>query len=82
MPNPIVADKSKVPATKLPKTYLYDIPTIAGEEITLVGDMSSINEIITDSEKEPSDYYNLMGQKVSQGYRGFVIHNGSKILNR
>lgn len=35
MPDPIVADESKIPATSLPTTYLYDIPTTAGETIEL-----------------------------------------------
>ena len=37
MPEPIVADASKIPATILPETYLYDIPTMAGQEIELIG---------------------------------------------
>ena len=36
MPAPIVKDMSKIPATNLEETQLYDIPTVAGEEITLV----------------------------------------------
>lgn len=36
MPAPIVKDKSKIPATLLPETVLYDIPTEAGQEIELV----------------------------------------------
>lgn len=30
MPAPIVADRSKIPATHLETTYLYDIPTSPG----------------------------------------------------
>lgn len=41
MPEPIVKDASKIPATTLPDTYLYDIPTNAGEEITLVGGLAT-----------------------------------------
>lgn len=37
MPAPIVKDKSKIPETLLPETILYDIPTIAGQEIEFVG---------------------------------------------
>lgn len=36
MPAPIVKDKSKIPATFLQETVLYDIPTEAGQEIELV----------------------------------------------
>ena len=35
MPAPIVADESKIPATVLPETYLYDIPTTPGQVLTL-----------------------------------------------
>ena len=35
MPEPIVKDWSKIPATVLPVTYLYDIPTSAGEVVNL-----------------------------------------------
>ena len=35
MPEPIVKDRSKIPATVLPVTYLYDIPTSAGEVVNL-----------------------------------------------
>ena len=34
MPDPIVADMSKIPETTLPVTYLYDIPTRPGETFT------------------------------------------------
>jgi len=36
IPEPIVADSSKIAKTVLPQTYLYDIPTTIGETITLV----------------------------------------------
>lgn len=36
MSEPVVKDKSKIPATTLPETTLYDIPTTAGQEIQLV----------------------------------------------
>lgn len=46
MPEPIVKDASKISATTLPDTYLYDIPTNAGEEITLVGDLAAIVPVL------------------------------------
>lgn len=36
MPAPVVKDWSKIPATTLPDTYLYDIPTEKGQVIELV----------------------------------------------
>ena len=36
MPAPIVEDSTKIPATTLPKTFLYDIPTLPGQVITLI----------------------------------------------
>ena len=41
MPDPIVADSKKIPDTILPQTYLYDIPTVAGEEIELTANSTS-----------------------------------------
>ena len=35
MPEPIVKDRSKIPATVLPETFLYDIPTTAGQTISI-----------------------------------------------
>lgn len=37
MPAPIVVDATKIPATTLPDTYLYDIQTTPGQVITLTG---------------------------------------------
>ena len=46
MPQPIIVNKSKIPATNLPTSYLYDIPTTAGEEIELIEqDANSIHFI-------------------------------------
>ena len=51
MPAPIVADESKIPATVLPETYLYDIPTTPGQVLTLTavnGTPSSIGNTQAD----------------------------------
>lgn len=85
MPEAIVADKNKIPETKLPVTYLYDIPTTAGEEIELSSkDMSAISDIIddTDDEDATETYYNILGQKVSKDYKGLVITKGHKFINK
>lgn len=83
MPAPIVADKSKIPTTKLPTTYLYDIPTSVGEEIELVSGSTEIEWITEDKETLTDNAcYNILGQKVADDYRGFVIKNGHKVMNR
>lgn len=82
MPDPIVADMSKIPATNLPKTYLYDIPTEAGQEVTLSRNTSFIEEVAAEENTGTDVCYNVLGQKVSSDYRGFVIQNGKKRFNR
>ena len=42
MPAPLVVDASKIPATTLPETYVYDIPTKEGQEIELIGSTTGI----------------------------------------
>ncbi len=84
MPDPIVADKNKIPETHLPSTYLYDIPTQAGETIELTQATSFI-ENITDNRPGPKgkqEYYNIYGQKVNKDYKGIVIGKGQKFINR
>lgn len=80
MPDPIVKDKSKIPATRLEDTYLYDIPTQAGEEITLVSCTTGIANV---SALQPcSDRshvrYNLGGQRVGNSYHGIVVKGRNK----
>lgn len=84
IPEPIVANKNRIPETKLPETYLYDIPTVAGEEIELIQSSSSIHEIAAPvlSECTDDNLYNILGQKVSSDYKGFIITKGKKYLNR
>ena len=82
MPDPIVKDKSKIPATRLEDTYLYDIPTQAGEEITLVSCTTGIANV---SALQPcSDRshvrYNLGGQRVGNSYHGIVVKGGNKYM--
>ena len=86
MPDPIVADPSKIPATTLPTTYLYDIPTTAGQEIELV----DLNETTAIRDVTPSDgqqavsstAYSIDGRRVSDAYRGIIIINGQKYIRK
>ncbi len=84
MPDPIVANPSKIPATTLSTTYLYDIPTTAGQEIELI-DRDETSAIITiqqpDQQFTSSQIaYTLDGRQVSDNYRGLVIVNRQKVV--
>lgn len=82
MPEPIVADMNKIPATKLPDTFLYDIPTEAGQEIVLTADSSGINGITAGSATGTDTSYNVYGQRVNDSYKGIVISKGKKHLRK
>lgn len=85
MPAPIVADRSRIATTQLPTTYLYDIPTAPGQEIELLG-TGSVSGLDLDAAVSASNAsarrYNLLGQPVAEGYRGFVITPGQRMLVR
>ena len=82
MPEPIVKDKSKIPATLLEDTYLYDIPTQAGEEIMLVSSTTGIVDVSVDKPFPGNHHvrYNLSGQQVGKSYHGIVIKDGIKYV--
>lgn len=86
MPLPVVADKTKVPETNLPTTYLYDIPTTAGQEIELVdfGSFSAIDGIVENGEEcIGSDApYTVSGTRANNSYRGVVVKKGRKHIGR
>lgn len=84
MPEPIVVNPGKIPETKLPDTYLYDIPTVAGQSVSLVQSSTAISEITAPSisDDTDTDRYNLLGQKVSADYKGVIITKGKKYINR
>ena len=84
MPDPIVVNPGKIPETKLPETYLYDIPTEAGQSVSLVQTSTAISEITAPSISDDTntDRYNLLGQKVSADYKGVIITKGKKYINR
>lgn len=81
MPDPIVKDKSKIPATKLADTYLYDIPTTAGEEITR-GFHNRYRKCDWKSgiQQPAVVMYNLSGQRVAGNYHGIAVAKGKKFV--
>ena len=84
MPDPIVADSSKIPATALPDTWLYDIPTVAGQEIELVSQDASTGIVEVGSTKVQAhgECYSLAGVRVNEHYRGIVVRDGRKYVNK
>lgn len=81
MPQPIIVNKSKIPATNLPTSYLYDIPTTAGEEIELIEqDANSIHFI--QSPDATASAYTVDGKPVHNSYKGVAITKGQKFLKR
>ena len=85
MPDPIVADASKIPATKLPTTYVYDIATSAGQEIELVDQSgeTAIQTVSTAVQQQAALVcYALDGCRVNNAYKGIVIINGRKYVQK
>ena len=84
MPSAIVADKSKIPSVTLPTTYVYDIPTTAGQEIELIhADASSIvMPEISGDENSDASIYNAAGIKVDNNYKGIVVSRKQKIIKK
>ena len=82
MPSAIVVDESKIPATTLPDTYIYDIPTTAGEEIELIhNDASSVIMPAVDGiGNDDAPKYNAAGIRVNDNYKGIVISRKQKII--
>jgi hypothetical protein len=85
MPDPIVVNPAKIPATTLPATNLYDIPTTAGQELHLVDEASATGITEIPYNQHPSSntqVYDLMGHRVNDSFRGIVVVNGSKCVRR
>ena len=84
MPDAIVADESKIPETILPTTYLYDIPTTAGEVIELVSqDATSAIALVARTQTESAaPAYTIDGMRAANNYKGIVIKGGSKFVRR
>lgn len=86
MPEPVVADKSKIPETHLAMTYLYDIPTVAGQEIELV-DQSTPTALyrLTSNGADTSAHavaYAVDGARVPASYKGVVVVKGHKHIRK
>lgn len=80
------------------KSVMQDLSTTlsAGEQvfrITIKGKQCNIDKLIftlkqstgihdIEADGQSTPVYNLKGQKVSEGYKGFVIRNGRKVLKR
>ncbi|MBQ0075269.1 MAG: autotransporter, partial [Prevotella sp.] len=84
MPKAIVANASKIPQTTLPTTYLYDIPTTAGQEIELQEYNSSTAVVSVSSNKtlDSKKYYNTAGMPVSNSYKGIVVAQDIKSIRK
>ena len=86
MPAPIVKDMSKIPETTLPTTWLYDIPTTAGQEIKLINasatGIQQVSDAKPEAEKAEGPLYNIGGQRVSNSFHGIVVTKGAKYLKR
>ncbi len=82
MPAPIVAKPSAVPETKLPVTYLYDIPTAPGQVVELISASSGVDAVVEDQVEGNSERYDVYGRKVSDSYSGVVIEKGRKYISK
>ena len=80
MPAADVKDATKIPTTNLPTTYLYDIPTVAGETIDLVSQKAMAISAVHSSQFKIHNCYNVQGQRVSDAFKGVVIRNGQKFV--
>ena len=82
---PIVVNMSKIPDTILPTTYLYDVPTVAGQEVELVDadSVTAISVVAADGGKSTCGNdarYTTDGRKVDAQYRGVVVQSGRKSI--
>ena len=84
MPAPIVADRSRIPETNLPKTYVYDIPTSAGETIELLSEegASGIVETVGGTDAAATPLYDLSGRPITSDYKGVAVGHGTKTILR
>ncbi|MBR1547633.1 MAG: glycoside hydrolase family 95 protein [Prevotella sp.] len=85
LPAPIVADQSKIPATSLPTTYVYDIPTTAGQELVLINQSisSGIETVGTAAKANTgSAVYSIDGRRVGDSYHGIAIVKGCKYVKK
>ena len=59
--------------------YILDTQTIEYDCDSIA---TGVQTLMSDSDKEDGQPYNLLGRKVSAETRGIVIINGKKILNK
>lgn len=68
------------------KAYLPYTPSVAGAKVAffaLNGETTGINTIVSASTvNEDAALYNLKGQRVNAAYKGIVIQNGKKFINK
>lgn len=81
MPDPVVADMKKIPETRLPESWLYDISTVPGQEIELTAGSSAIAEVEADT-PSGTQGYDILGRPVAADAPGIVITRNHKYINR
>lgn len=64
---------------KFKTTYELDLNNIL---ISLNGTTTGITNITTDEAAKNAPVYNLAGQKVTKAYKGVVIKNGKKMIQK
>ncbi|MEE1093059.1 MAG: hypothetical protein UHZ01_08290, partial [Prevotella sp.] len=86
MPEPLVVNPSKIPDTNLPTTYLYDIPTKAGDVIILIDkdETSGISSAVMPEENTSADsaIYSTDGKLITATHRGVQISKGVKRMRK
>ena len=80
LPNPIDANKTYTVVAVFNTIYngVAEVKPISVTEETPTG----INAITTNGDNTNSPIFNLAGQRVSKSYKGIIIQNGKKILNK
>jgi hypothetical protein len=80
LPNPIDATKTYTVVAIFNTTYnnVAEVKPITITEETPTG----INTITTNEDSANSPIFNLAGQRVSKSYKGIIIQNGKKLLNK
>ncbi len=83
MPSAIVVNQAKIPSTSLPTTYLYDIPTDAGQTIELVStDTPTAVKAVSasDGKAAAEALYTSSGCRTDNSHRGLTVRSGRKFI--
>jgi len=83
MPSAIVVNQAKIPSTSLPTTYLYDIPTDAGQTIELVStDTPTAVKAVSasDGKAAAEALYTSSGCRADNSHRGLTVRSGRKFI--